>query len=713
MTATAEHFACDQSNTRITLREDLKVIRRRDRSGGFVMLEDPVGLLFYRLGTFEHAFAILLDGQRTVAEAFQEHCHRTPASRLTENEAVELCRWLVSNRLAGTESSSPEPLNRGSDRSDWRKRWTQLSKTVCVRIPLARPDRWIAALNRRIGWLFGPWATAVGMIVMLYAMFAAMTHASALMDASRQSFAPQTLVAVLLFAAVLKVLHEAGHAVVCKRYGSEVGDFGVFLILGIPLPYVNVNSAWRIDSRFKRAHVAAAGIYTELLIAALAMIVWQYADGPAAKYVSFQVMLAASLSTLLCNANPLMKFDGYFILTDLARMPNLYLDAQRHCKRIADRLFFGSPSCDPDWTLGYRTFVTVYGVLALAWRLFVCGALVIAATGLFGGLGILLAAIATVTWFGVPLASLYRRMANTTAKQKRRFAVRAVSLATCVSLLLISLPAPGSGSAAAVVDYSPSAVVRAEVNGFVRQINVVSGQNVKQDDVLLVLENRSLIHDMQNAAWKVEASELRIRQHTIAGDHASAQAEASRLHAIRNEHRDLKDQVKQLVVRAPQPGRVLRRGLDQLIGTYLKIGDEILVIGNEDHKELRVMIPQQDFSTFGEQVGCPIEFQINNSEVRQGTLTKIDPQAKRQTRYRCLLADNGGPLPSVSDAKGGDGSFDSELLTPYFEAVVTLEASDGNTLKSGQRGTVTLRGGASSIGDLWWRQVDEKLLRWW
>jgi multidrug resistance efflux pump len=352
-------------------------------------------------------------------------------------------------------------------------------------------------------------------------------------------------------------------------------------------------------------------------------------------------------------------------------------------------------------------------LLALLWKGFVCLTLIVGAAGLFGGLGVVLSFIAAGMWLGVPLLGLVASVRRATWQQRRRFLLRAgLCLGGTVAALLV-LPAPGTGTAAGVVVYSPHEVIRAEAAGFVDKIHVTSGQRVDRGDVLLTLENRPLVNQAKQIALRLRACELQIRQHTAAGDHAAAQAETSRLRAVRNEHRERLQQIEALRVRAPHAGQVVGRDLDQLIGTYLRPGDEILVIGNEDRKELRLLIDEGDFETFRHRLGGTIEYRASPSHVLRGTLVKINPQATQVIEHQALSANHGGPLATTSDREVDDESRNTQWITPHFEAVVVVDRGDSPSLRSGQRVIARLTGGVASVGADLTRRLKNLLSRGW
>lgn len=709
MTQGREYFASDLSTATVVFRPDLRCTPHNDARQPHVVVEDPISGTFYRLGKIEYAFAIRLTASRTIADAYRELCEQFPDHHLSEDEAADLCRWLISNELAHTESSKSSDRMLGSAKKASTQRVKERANPIAIRIPLLHCDRMVDRLTQYLGWLFGGYATAAGVILMLGAGCLAIANWEPLWRSSESLFSSSMLTLLVVVTVVLKLVHEFAHAIVCKRYGGNVGEMGVLLILLAPLAYVDVNSVWRFRSRWQRIHVAVAGIYVELMIASAAMLGWSVTSSPFVQHLCAGTILSAGIATLVFNANPLMKFDGYFILTDWAKTPNLYTDGQNHLLRLARRWFFGDSMKEPNWTPGYRIAVSTYAWLAIVWKCFVCAGLIVAAGKLFHGLGTLLSILACVAWIGGPLVRIVRQFQKAPFAKRMRFAGAMAVVMVSTVMLFAVIPWPGSAPVPAVVEYAPHEVIRAKVDGFVNQIHVDSGQHVRQGDHLLTLQNPDLVLKAEQLKSKMEQATIRQRQQTLSGRHAAAQAEETEFQSLAKQFAELMEQVDSLVIRAPRSGVVIRRQLDQIQGTYLAEGDEILVLGDESQKELRLLIPQSKYDQFRDQIGASVRYRVGGSPIETSSLAKIIPRAKTSVEYPALLACNGGPLAvrSVS-ADPSQPSPDVELLVPHFEAIVGMASSQSASFYSGQRASVSIGGFSETVGSHVWKS----LLKW-
>ena len=582
MPESPNHAVRELGATRLKLRGDL--IFTPHTSGGqvYYVVEDLLNSRFFRIGHAESTFLSLLDGRTSIQEALSQLSSVLPAHRLSESDAAGLCRWLIQMDLAHTGASSqPSRLADRARHMDQRQRLAGWNPLV-FRLPIVRPDRWFASIVPLVGWLFRPLAVAAWLSVVIFGAYTLLANWERFTASSRGVFAPDNWLWLVVCWVGLKLVHESAHGVACKRHGGDVRELGILFILFAPLAYVDVTSSWRFRSRWQRIQVAAAGMYVEMLLAAVAAVVWSLSGSSWLENLCFNVIVMATVGTVLFNANPLMKFDGYYILSDGLGMPNLYVNGQLFLRYWARRYLLGIPAALPAWTHGQRTVIGIYGVASFLWRIVVCTSLTIAAVTLFHGAGIVLACLALVLWFGLPVFRFakYFFFGRPGEQPCRVHFLATAGTATAVGAAILGLvPWPGARHAPAVVEYAPHTVVRADSAGFVREIHVQSSQQVRQGQLLVVLENRELSRELADLEFAIRQSEIRGRQHEQQGELAAEQAEQERREALRSQLAEKRARHEQLAVRAPRRGKIVCRDLAALRDTYLKAGDAIASIG--------------------------------------------------------------------------------------------------------------------------------------
>lgn len=702
MTTSMDHSIRDLGSARLRLRSDLIFTPQREAAQPYYLVEDPLNSRFFRLGIEEYAFVSLLDGRTTIHEAFSLLSSALPAHSLLESAAAGLCRWLVEMDLAHTaESAQPARLARRADevaKHRARAAWNPLA----FRLPIARPDAMFEFAARFLGRLYSPLAAVGWLLLMVYGAYLIGADWRRFIASSQGVFAPGNWLWLIAGWVGLKVLHELSHGIVCRRYGGTVREAGVMFVMFAPLAYVDVTSSWRFPSRWQRLHVSAAGMYIELLLASVAAIVWSRTESGWLHHLCFNIILMASLETLLFNANPLMKFDGYYMLSDVLGIPNLSSGGRQTLLCWAKQYLLGVKCELPTWPR-YTWLIRGYGIAAFVWSLLVSVSLIVVATTLLHGAGIVLSACAVILWLGVPLGGfvqyLYRGKPGEQPQRLRFLLTTGTAVLLCGGFLGF-VPWPGAREAPAVVDYSPYTVVRAASSGFVNQVEVQNGEQVQAGQLLVLLENQELQRELADLELKIRQSEFRARQFEQTGRLASQQAEFTQLAAMRAQALEKRTQVAQLAVRAPRSGRVFRRDLTSLIGQYLPEGDEVLSVGDEDHKEIRISIAQTDLDTFLGQIGKTVHVKLPSLPIWRCTLGEVIPRATLQPPHVALFASSGGPL-AVKNApqRKNQDQPDQELMSARFTGVIELSPVASQKLRAGQIGSVSYRPCRESIGE--------------
>ncbi len=424
----------------------------------------------------------------------------------------------------------------------------------------------------------------------------------------------------------------------------------------------------------------------------------------------------ASLATFMFNANPLMKLDGYYVLSDLVGIPNLYQHGQRRVQGWFDRTVLGLPTTESRISWEKSFFVFAYGWLSFLWRVGLSIGLTVAMARYAGHAGLWVAAIISCLWMGPGLRQFVKSfISGRPGIPPRRFRIVAVvGLAmTGTSFLLTWLPWPGRIEAPAIVEYILPGRVRAAGSGQVVSVHVTSGQVVQQNDLLLTLENRELFARAASLRVQIQQFEIRERRFQQKSQVALKQAEAEQRQALEIELAAKEAELAELDVRAPHAGIVDHPDLHSLEGRFINAGDEIMRIATESEKELRIAIVQHDFEHFAHQVGHSIRIKLPGLPVMEGCLKEIVPRASLTPIDPALASVHGGSLlvRSTRDRKEPSSREEEsyELLSPCLEGIVSIDSVVSSQLRSGQRGTVFSCGRLESIGEHLYRTIDRKM----
>jgi len=414
-----------------------------------------------------------------------------------------------------------------------------------------------------------------------------------------------------------------------------------------------------------------------------------------------------------------MRFDGYYILSDLLELPNLATHGNQAVVALCRRWFLGLPTPAPDYPEGRNWVVLLYGIAALLWRISVCCGLILVADVMFYGAGLILAVAAAIAWGLVPLGKFLRYIVRGDGggrPSRLRLAATVAGAIVAAYALLTLTPWFGRVSAVAVVDYYPHTEIRTSVPGFVESIHVVSGESVAFGQPIARLRNEDLETEFQGLRLDVARSEQRALTFLASKKTAAWQVEQETLVALRKREAELRDQVAQLTIVAPQAGQVLGDHLRDLAGNFLRAGDLVVAIGSSRRKELLVQVSQRDLELFQHSTGQLVRVHVDGVGPRHfdATLLEVAPKAYRQLIHPALGAHNGGPLEvQLAATESPDNSADQttryELTAPHFLARVQLPAEFQDRLALGQTGAVFLRAHDRYTGGHLWRQFYD----WW
>ncbi|MEQ1840570.1 MAG: biotin/lipoyl-binding protein, partial [Verrucomicrobiales bacterium] len=510
-----DHRVSEISSSRPRLRRDVRTHYQEYQGRPSYIIEDSSKGRYFHVGFPEHQFIQCFDGRTTISQALARNAATQGEDALTEQQGDQLLRWLVDNDLLESETSGQGERRR----EQWTKQKAKqpvnpLTKLVFFKVTLGCPDRFLTAAERKLGWVFGAPGLILWLGLLLYTGIQLAPQWDRFVSAAGQVVAPGSAVRIVFVYALLKVLHEFGHGLATKRFGGTIPEWGVQMLAFItPLAYVDASSSWKFSSKWKRIIVAAAGMYVEIGIACLCVLGWLNTDPGPLNTSLHSAVIAATLVTVLFNANPLMRFDGYYILNDLIGIPNLGTKGQVYLKWAGKRVFLGMSDLPMPPSARQHPFaVPIYGLFAAIWKILIWIGITILISLLFKGAGL---AIAIASFLFASIAScvkffrfLFQRGSglNLTRALTRLGVI--VSLVTAALLLVRINP---TGKALAVVEYANRESVRAGVRGIVVGVRVKEGDHVEKGDLLAELSNPDEKVERDQLALELAAARIRAR----------------------------------------------------------------------------------------------------------------------------------------------------------------------------------------------------------
>ena len=636
------------SGLRPRLHADVQVECQRHRDQVWYLLIDGASGRQFRINPEAYAFIGRCDGERTVEQTWDTLLEDAADAAPTQDEVLQLLASLTERGLldaagAGKQAARPQP----------RSRPGAMLNPFAFRVPLGDPWALLQRLDPLQKLMFFPAAGWLWLALVGTAVGAAAINWSELASAWHGT---RWLWLAWLVFPFLKAWHELAHALAVRHFGGEVHKAGFTLFLLTPTPYVDASAAAGFRARHQRAIVGAAGIEAELAVAALALLVWLNVQPGLVRDLAFATFFSGSVSSVLFNGNPLLRFDAYHVLCDLFELPSLAQRSGAWWGQRARRLLGAGAAEDAlAPARGETKWLVAYAPLAFACRLILGIGIVLWLGELSLVLGTI-AALACVAGLVRPPAAaawrLLREQRNGGARLRLAFAVSLCG-AACLGMVF-ALPVPLHTAAIGVVWLPEQARVRPDTSGFVARLNAADGASVRAGDVLVDLSDPTLAASRERLLSR--ATELTAERYSALATEKPERSAEFEQELARNEAelRNIDQRIAGLTVRSNLNGRlVLVQGAD-LPGTFAERGSTLGYVLDREQIVVRAAINQQDAALVREQTrGIEVRLADAPGVVLIAQAVREVPAAHLELPSPALGDTGGGPYVTDPDDKKG------------------------------------------------------------
>lgn len=691
------------------LRSHAQIHRHEYRGEVWYVLQDRSTERFHRFSPAAYLVLGLMDGRRTVQEIWDATCTKLGDDAPTQDDVIRLLGQLHSTDLlvCDVPPDAAELFERHERQA--RRRWQgRLFSLFSWRASLLDPDRflrWILPVCRPFVGKFGVvlWAAVVVPAIVL----AAISWPGLSKDVLDRLFAPRNLFLLWLVYPVIKTFHEFGHAVVTRALGGEVHDMGIMLLVLTPIPYVDASAASAFREKWQRVWVGAAGIAVEVFLAALAMYVWVSAEPGLVRTVAYNTIITAGISTVFFNGNPLLRYDGYYILSDLIEVPNLRSRGNTYMGYLAERYLFGRKDAEPPIaTPGERVWFVGYGIASFVYRVLVVVAILFFLTDRFFLLGVIFALCSAIGWVGVPLGKGVKFLVAHQRLRAVRF--RAVLVTGILLALVVGLvgfvPVPYRTRTEGVVWIPEEAFVRAGSEGFVERVVKSPGERVATGEVLVQLHEPTLVAKTRELAARVQEMEARYEEQ-VPADRLKAEIVAEELRYVRESLRRIRERAKDLAVRSRTNGTFVLPAVEDLPGRFVKQGESLGHVVDLGTITVRVIVPQSSIDLVRARTEhVEVLLAENLAQAVPAAVRRVVPAASERLPAPALGSEGGGQVPVVSGDRQGVTAaqrvfqLDLELSSPI------------RLVNVGGRAYVRFDHGRVPLAEQWYRQIREIFL---
>lgn len=692
------------------LRSHTQIHRHVYRGAVWYVMQNHSTGKFHRFTPAANAIVGLMDGHRSLQEIWDVACDRLGDNVPSQDEVIKLMFDLhAADALQGDAAPDPRELEERRLRHRRTRLKQYIGNPLSIRFPLVDPDRALDRVMPYLRPLFGWPGLLLWLAVVAGATLAAGMHWDELSsDVIDRMFTFENALLVWLIFPVIKLLHELGHAIAIKAGGGEVHEMGVMLLVLIPIPYVDASSATAFRDKKSRMLVGGAGMLVELFIAALAVFIWIHLEPGLSRAIAYDVILIAGITTLLFNGNPLLRFDGYYILADWIESPNLGQRANEYLGYLIRRYLFGvQGEASPAETSAERGWLSGYAILSFAYRMLMMVSIAVLVATQFFFLGVLLALWAVVSMLIVPFVKKVHFLFRSPriATQRVRAVLVSFALAGALAAVIALVPVPSSTRAEGVIWAPEQAHVRAGIDGMIRRVLVAPDQMVTRGQPLIESYDPEL--EARTRVLEAQLAEIDAR-HQLArvGNRVQTSLLEEQREHVREALRQARRRQDELIIRAPSSGVFVVQDPASLPGRYVQRGELLAHVVDRTAGTVRVVVSEAE--------GGQVVQRTQRVEIRpverigrpfEATIAREIPAATDELPGMALSLQGGGRIGL--DPRGG---ADGRAIEKLFVLDLDLPKGEQATYLGG-RIHVRFEHLPEPLATQWYRAVRRAFLR--
>lgn len=690
------------------LRRQLAVHRHYYRGAPWYVIEASSSQQRIRLNDAAYYLFSQLDGTRTVGDLWQQALAALDDDAPSQQDVIALLAELADAGMADFAQQSDidtlfDQQRRKQDKETQSRYWNPLF----MRFAIFDPDRLAARWAPRLGFCFGRTALVLWIALMVVTVLAGWYAWPGLTAALQaDALSPRHLVILWFVFPIMKLLHEFAHALAVRHWGGEVHEFGVALLILMPVPYVDASASGGFANKYRRMAVAGAGIVVETTLGACGLLLWLLVEPGLVRDIALNLALTGFASSLLFNGNPLLKFDAYYVLSDGIEIPNLASRANKYLLYLLQRYAFGSQARSPVTAPGERRWFVAYGLAALAYKLSLTIGICLFVASQYFFLGVLLALWSLAMQLLWPVIKGVRFLLTAPALTRTRARALTVAggAATASALAFFLLPLPHATQVRGVVWPVDDAIVRSETDCFVQALLVPSqGHEVEAQTPLLRCDDTLInaeLADLRAQATAARAAVRGTRDRSAKGMRRSELKVKEALLARaerRSQRRTIVSQTR---------GELYLPDAANLEGNYFRQGDLVGYLLSPDNLSVRVMLSQERASLLDQSSAQIALRRLSAPEQVYATqLLRQLPTATEQLVTPALGQPGGGDLAVRPQDDQG-----TVLAEPAFALELALPEALASS-RVGEALAVRIDHGTAPAAVLLYRQLQLLLLR--
>lgn len=736
---TLQDSLVSSSARRMTIRKrpDLTARRQIYLGKSYWVVKEPIGLNYFRFQEEEYELLQKINGDTSLDELKEWFEATFPPQKITLEELQQFIGMLHRSGLviADVPGQGKQLHKRHEDRRK-KELLGSMTNVLCIRFKGFDPERLLTWMYPKTCWLF----SLPFLIITILLAISALTLVMVQFDAFYSKlpdfysfFSPTNALWLMVILGLTKVVHEFGHGLTCKHFGGECHEMGVMILVLTPCLYCNVSDSWMLPNKWKRAAIGAAGMYIEVILASIATFVWWFTMPGMLNMICLNIIFISSVSTIMFNANPLLRYDGYYILSDITEIPNLRQKATSILSRKAAHWFLGiEPPDDPFLPQRKQIFFAMYSIAAGIYRWFVLFSILWFMHQFWKpykldiiGYGII--AMSLVGLIGMPIYKITKFFyvpGRIQKVKKLRFYLSLTGLAAIVAFILF-VPLPHSVICSLEVRAHDADQVYIEVPGLLEEVWVLPGEKVTVGQELAKLANldmqmQTLKLEGEKKQYEIQLESLERQRYSDPDAAAKIQELGESLAKITDQIKEQKSEVARLTLHAPQTGTIIsptwrpnKPGPEGQLATWygtplqprnlgalLDEGTVFCMVGDPKKMEAVLYIDQGDIDFV--HVGQKVEIKLDELPFKtlDGEIKDIAPSESKFSPER-LSTKAGGELATTTDASGVE-----KPMSTAFQSLVLMDNPTGQ-LRVGLRGRAKIQTAPQTLGQRLKRLINQ------
>ncbi len=698
----------------VKLRPDLIVQPQFYEGMTHYVVKDPIALKYFRFKIEEYFLLQQFDGKNTLSDVKKAFERKYRPQTISIEDLTRFTAQLHEAGIAQIDSpDQAKVLIRRRRKNQWKKVWQFLANILYIKIPVIDPEKLLSGMYPYFRWIYTSYFITFSVGTMLAALtlvISQWTEFNAKLPTFQSFFNWNTIFAFWCSLAVIKIIHEFGHGLTAKHFGGEVHEMGMLFLVLTPALYCDVTDSWLLPNKWKRIWISAAGIYVECFLASLATFVWWGTEEGLLKSLMMATMFICSVNTIMFNANPLLRYDGYYVTADYLEIPNLRIKSTQFFTYMFQEKVLGLEIPVQSYMpRSRRTLFVSYAIASYLYRWVVTFSILfflynfLKPHGL-GSISAIMAVGSLIPLVGMPLYQMIK-FARTPGRMRKVKKVRAASFAVVAVALvagILLIPTPLRVQGTLVLRAWKPQQVYAVVPGRLVNLYVRDGEAVKEGTVIATLSNPQKLRDRTSlqeqhdvnfakALWYGQSPDLESRAQARQHEQMARDLEP----AIDTVSRD----IGALTLVADRDGHAMGVPHFETVGQWIKPGKPFCEVADPRRLEAHMILDQGDIDLVKTSKTAWLKI-YGDSEVTVRSHVGEVAKRNREDIPAEQSSTNGGEIATKQDPKTGA----AKPITAVYEVIIPVDNSRLN-LQPGLRGFAKIDGGTHTLGWWLWRLI--------